>query len=51
MQRGAGTVVYGPSLEGKLNISLERYVTIFQAKIYVILAGVYEIQINVTLEK
>jgi hypothetical protein len=52
-QRGAGTVVYGASLDGRFNISLGRYeyVTLFQAKIYVILACVYEIQINVTLEK
>lgn len=50
-QRGAGTVVYGPSLDGRLSISLGRYVTLFQAKIYVILACVYEIQIKVTLEK
>jgi len=50
-QRGTGTVVYGPSLDGRLNISLGKYVTIFQAKIYVILACVYEIQINVILEK
>jgi len=50
-QRGVGAVVYGPSLDGRLNISLGRYITIFQGKIYVILACVYEIQINATLEK
>jgi hypothetical protein len=40
---GAGTVVYGPSLDGRLNFFPGRYVTLFQAMIYVIMACVYEI--------
>jgi hypothetical protein len=50
-QREAGIVVYRSSLDGRLTISLGRYITVFQAKTYVIFACVYEIQINVTLEK
>jgi ribonuclease HI len=48
---GAVARVYGQSLGRMLSTSLRKYVTVFQAKIYAILACVYEIQNNVTSEK
>jgi ribonuclease HI len=49
--RGARARVYGQSLNRRLSISLGKYVTVLQAKIYAILACVYEIQSNVRSEK
>lgn len=46
---GAG--VYGQFLGSRLNISLRKHATIFQAEMYAILACVNEIQINVRPEK
>jgi ribonuclease HI len=48
---GAGTGVYGQSLGRRLSISLGKYVTVFQAQIYAILACAYEIQANARSEK
>jgi ribonuclease HI len=44
MREVTGAGVYGQSLGRRLSFSLGRYTTVFQAKIYVILACVYEIQ-------
>jgi hypothetical protein len=49
--REDGTVLCGQSLGGRLGISLGRHATVFQAKIYIIMFFVHEIQINVRLEK
>ena len=47
----AGARVYGQSLGRRLSISLGKYVTVFQAEIYAILACAYEIQANARSEK
>ena len=44
MREGTRAGVYGQSLGWRLSFSLGRYETIFQAKIYAILAWAYEIQ-------
>jgi len=44
MKEGSGAGVYGKSMGRRLSFSLGRYVTVFQAEIYAILACVYEIQ-------
>ena len=44
MKEGTGAGVYGQSVKRRLSFSLGRYATVFQAKIYAILACVYEIQ-------
>jgi ribonuclease HI len=44
MKEGTGAGVYGQSIKRRLSFSLGRYTTVFQAKIYAILACVYEIQ-------
>jgi ribonuclease HI len=44
MREGTGAGVYGQSVGRRLNFSLGRYATDFQAEIYAILACVYEIQ-------
>jgi len=46
---GAG--VHGQSVRRRLSFSLERYATVFQAKIYAITACVYEIQFQNRSEK
>jgi len=51
MKEGTGAGVYGQSVGRRLSISLRRYVTVFQAEIYAILACAYEIQLYVTPEK
>jgi hypothetical protein len=43
--------VYGQSVGRRLSFSLGRYATVFQAKIYAILACVYEIQLQNRSEK
>jgi ribonuclease HI len=48
---GSGAGVYGQSLGRRLSISPGKYVTVFQAKIYAVLACIFEIQNNVTSEK
>jgi hypothetical protein len=47
----AGAEVYGQSFCRRLGISLGKYVMVFQAKIYAILAYVYKIQTDVRSEK
>jgi hypothetical protein len=42
----AGAGVYGQSAGRRLSLSLGRYVTVFQAKIYAILACVHKIQLQ-----
>jgi hypothetical protein len=49
--RGAGAGVYGHSLGRRLIISLGKYVTVFQAEIYAILACAFEIHNSVRSEK
>jgi ribonuclease HI len=44
MREGTGAGVCGQSVKGRLSYPLGRYTTVFQAKIYAILACVYEIQ-------
>ena len=44
MRDGAGAGAYGQSVRRRLSFPLGRYVTIFQAEIYAILACAYEIQ-------
>jgi ribonuclease HI len=52
MQEGrAAAGVYGQSVGSRLSKSLGKYVTVFQAETYAILAHVYEIQNNVRSEK
>jgi hypothetical protein len=46
MKGGTGAGVYGQSVRRRLSISLGKYATVFQAKIYAILAYVYEIQLQ-----
>jgi hypothetical protein len=46
-QRGTGARVQRQSLGRRFSISLRGYATVFQAKIYAILACAYEIQTNV----
>jgi len=48
---GTGAGVYGQSVGKRLSFSLGRYVTVFQAEIYAILAYVYEIQFQNRPEK
>jgi len=48
---GIGAAVYGQSLGRRHSISLGKHATVFQAEVYAILACVYEIQMNVSLEK
>jgi ribonuclease HI len=43
--------LYGQSSGSRLSISLRKYVTVFQAEIYAILACVYEIQAHARSEK
>ena len=50
-KEGTGDGFYEQSVGERLNSSLGRYVTIFQAEIYAILACVYEIQIQNRPEK
>jgi hypothetical protein len=47
----AGAGVYGQFSGRRLSISLGKYVTVFQAEIYAILACDYEIQTNARSEK
>ena len=51
MKRGTRAGVYGQSVGRRLRFSLGRYVTVFQAKVYAILACVYETQSHNRLEK
>ena len=51
MKEGTGARVYGQSVGRRLNFSLGRYATVFQAEIYAILACVYEIQFQSRPEK
>jgi ribonuclease HI len=44
MMEGTGEGVYGQSIKRRLSYPLGRYTTVFQAEIYAILAGVYEIE-------
>ena len=44
MREGTGAGVYGQSVKRRLSFPLGRHATVFQAKIYAILACVYEIQ-------
>jgi len=44
MREGTGAGVYGQSAGRRLNFSLDRYATVFQAEIYAILACVYKVQ-------
>jgi hypothetical protein len=46
MKDGTGTGVYGQSVGRRLNFSLGRHATVFQAEIYAILACVYKIQLQ-----
>jgi hypothetical protein len=46
IKEGTGAGAYGQSVGKRLSISLGRYATVFQAKIYVILACAYEMQMN-----
>jgi len=47
----AGSSVHGQSVGRRLSISLEKYVTVFQAAVYPILACTYEIQTKDRQEK
>jgi hypothetical protein len=47
----AGAGVYGQSAGRRLSLSLSRYVTVFQAEIYAILACVHDIQLQNRPEK
>jgi hypothetical protein len=51
VKEGTGTGVYGLSVGRRLNFSLGRYATVFQTKIYAILACVHEIQFQNRPEK
>jgi len=51
MKEGTGAGDYGQSGGRRLNFSLRRYATVFQAEIYAILACVYEIQLQNRSEK
>jgi len=51
MREGTRAGVYGQSVRRRLSFSLGRYTTVFQAKIYPILACVYEIQLQNRPEK
>jgi hypothetical protein len=51
MREGTGAGVYGQSVERRLSFSLERHATDFQAEINIILACVYEIQLQIRPEK
>ena len=51
MREGTGTGVYGHSVGRRLSFSPGRYVTVFNAEIYVVLTGVYEIQFQNRPEK
>jgi ribonuclease HI len=51
MREGTGAGVYKQSVERRLSFSLGRYVTVFQAEIYAILACVCEIQLQNRPEK
>jgi len=51
MKEGTGAADYGQSAGRRLNFSLRRYATVFQAEIYAILAFVYEIQLQNRSEK
>jgi hypothetical protein len=50
-EEGAGCGVYEQSLGRRLSMSVGKYVTVFQAKIYAVLACAYETQTNVISEK
>jgi hypothetical protein len=51
MTGGTGAGVYGQSVRRRLSFSLSKYATVFQAKIYAILACVHEIQLQNRPEK
>jgi hypothetical protein len=51
MKEGTGPGLYGQSVKRRLNFSLGRYTTVFQAEIYAILACVHEIQFQNRPEK
>jgi hypothetical protein len=51
MKEGTGAGVYEQSVGRRLSFSLGRYATVFQAEICAILAYVYEIQLQNTVEK
>jgi hypothetical protein len=51
MKEGTGAGVYGPSVGRRLSFSPGTYATVFQAKIYVILACAHEIQFQGRPEK
>jgi len=51
MREGTGAGVYGQSVRRKLSFSVGRYVTIFQAEIYAVLACIYEVQFQNRPEK
>jgi hypothetical protein len=51
MKEGTGAGVYGQSVKIRLNFSLGRHTTVFQAEIYAILACVYKIQSYTGSEK
>jgi hypothetical protein len=46
MNDGTGAGVYGQSVRRRLNFSLGRHATVFQAEIYAILACIYKIQLQ-----
>jgi len=48
---GSRAGVYGQSVRRRLSFSLSKYATVFQAKIYAILACVHEIQLQNRPEK
>jgi hypothetical protein len=51
MKEGTGAGVYGQSVGRRFSFSVERYVIVFQAEIYAILACVYEIHFQSRPEK
>jgi len=48
---GTGSEVYGQSADRRLNISLGKHATVFQAEVYVTLAFVHEIETQDQPEK
>jgi hypothetical protein len=51
MKGGTGAAVYRQLVGRRLSISLGKYATVFQAKIYAILAYIYKIQLQNRSEK
>jgi len=51
MREGTRAGVYGQSIGRSLSFSIGRYVTVFQAEIFAILACVYKMQYQNRLEK